>query len=65
MGNQAWDESTLRSIIRKAIQEGKLFELVFTDEGRRLWASWPEERMRKIVREELQHTAKITETERG
>ena len=26
-----FDESTLRDIVRKAIQEGKLFELIFTD----------------------------------
>jgi hypothetical protein len=48
-----FDESVLRSIIRKAIQEQKLFELVFTDEGRRLWATWPEEQFRRIVKEEL------------
>ena len=43
------DEQILRNIIRDAINQNKLFELVFTENGRRLWQSWPEERFRKIV----------------
>lgn len=48
-----FDESVLRNIIKKAIQEQKLFELIFTEKGKRLWASWSEEKVRQIVKEEL------------
>jgi len=48
--SKTFDEQILEDIIERAIQEGKLFELLFTDSGRRLWSSWPEERMRKKVK---------------
>ena len=40
-----WIEET----VRKAIQQGKLFELIFTPQGRRLWAGYPENRIRQMV----------------
>jgi hypothetical protein len=43
----------LTEIIRKAIAEGKLFELVFSENGKRLWSSWPEERFKEMVLKEL------------
>jgi len=46
-------KEVLRGIIRKAIQEGKLFDLIFSEEGRRLWARYPEEQIRRMVKEEL------------
>lgn len=56
--DMTWDERTLRDIVRKAIQEGKLFELVFTEQGRRLWSSWTEKKFREIVLEELRRSGK-------
>lgn len=49
----AWDEMVMREIIRKAIREGKLYELVFTDAGRRLWKTYPEDRFKRMVKEEI------------
>lgn len=51
--SEAVDRKVLRGIIRKAIEEGKLFELLFTEDGRRLWKSYPEHQMKKMVQEEL------------
>ncbi|MHA1289278.1 MAG: hypothetical protein ACTSPB_17975 [Candidatus Thorarchaeota archaeon] len=51
--SKTFDEKILEDIIERAIQEGKLFELLFTNNGRRLWSSWPEERMRKKVKAAL------------
>ncbi len=48
-----FDERVLRSIIRRAIWEGKLFELVFTNNGRILWSSWSDEKFKEIVQDEL------------
>ena len=53
------DERTLRDIVRKAIDEGKLFDLVFTEDGRRLWKSWSEERFKRIVREEIRKSTRM------
>jgi len=52
------DEKILRDIVKKAIDEGKLFDLVFTEDGRRLWKSWPEERFKRIVREEIRKSTR-------
>jgi hypothetical protein len=49
------DEKILRDIISNAIQERKLFELIFTNEGRRIWENWPEEKVKKIVKELLKN----------
>jgi len=32
-----FDEQVLRNIVRKSIQRGKLFELIFSKNGRRIW----------------------------
>ena len=40
----------LVEIIKRAIQERKLFELLFTEEGERLWKSYPEDKVKKLVR---------------
>ena len=47
------DEWFLQSIVRQAIKEGKLFELIFTENGRRLWKGWPEHKFKKLVLKEL------------
>jgi len=46
-------EKVLDDIIEKAIQEGKLFSLIFSDEGKRLISRWPEEYVKKRVRKIL------------
>ena len=33
-------EACLERIIERAIEEGKLFELLFTENGRKLWEKW-------------------------
>ena len=43
----------LKETIRKAIDQGKLFELVFTPKGRRLWANYPEKRVKEMVKSQL------------
>jgi len=48
-----WDEQVLRGLVRKAIWNGKLFELLFSDQGKRLLASYPEKKVKKIVQQEL------------
>ncbi len=53
MKNYDFPEAVLKDIIRQAVKEGKLFELLFTEEGKRLWNSWPEERMKRFVLKEL------------
>ena len=46
-----FDEDCLRDIIRKAIKNGKLFELIFTEDGQRLWSYHPN--FKKMVKQEL------------
>ncbi len=49
-------ERMLRDVVSQAIEKGKLFELIFTEEGRRLWGpQYSEEKFRKMVREELKN----------
>jgi len=43
----------LIEIVKKAIQERKLFELLFTEEGKRLWKSYPEDKVKELVRSVL------------
>ena len=46
-------EACIERIVEKAIEEGKLFELLFTEEGRRLWEKWGEDRIRELVMKKL------------
>jgi len=46
-------KETLREIVRSTIANKKLFELVFSEEGRRLWAGIPEDQLKQIIKEEL------------
>jgi hypothetical protein len=46
-------EQTMERIVERAIQEGKLFELLFTENGRRLWQAWGEERIRDLIFQKL------------
>ena len=46
-------EACLERIIEKAIEEGKLFELLFTENGRKLWEKWGEDRIRALVMKKL------------
>lgn len=43
----------LSEIIDKAISAGKLFELIFTEEGKRIWSGYPEDKFRKMVQVSL------------
>jgi len=42
-------EEFLKGIIEESIKEGKLFDLLFTEEGRRLWQTWSGEQMKRFV----------------
>ncbi len=46
-------EMSLERIVERAIEEGKLFELLFTEEGRRLWEWLGEDKMRELVMKKL------------
>ena len=46
-------EACIERIVEKAIEEGKLFELLFTEEGCRLWEKWGEDRIRELVMKKL------------
>jgi len=46
-------EACIEKIVERAIEEGKLFELLFTEEGRRLWEKWGEDRIRELVMKKL------------
>ena len=46
-------EACIERIVEKAIEEGKLFELLFTEEGRKLWEKWGEDRIRALVMKKL------------
>lgn len=46
-------EMCLERLVERAIEEGKLFELLFTEEGRRLWQGWREDQIRALVIEKL------------
>lgn len=41
-------------LVRKAIQEGKLFELLFTANGKQALGNIPERELREIVKKELE-----------
>jgi len=46
-------EACIEKIVEKAIEEGKLFELLFTEEGRKLWKGWREDQIRALVMQKL------------
>ena len=46
------DELYIRKLIQYAIKEGKLFELLISEEGKRLWKK-NEHKMKRWVKEEL------------
>jgi hypothetical protein len=46
-------EMCLERLVERAIEEGKLFELLFTEEGRRLWQGWREDQIRALVMQKL------------
>jgi len=46
-------EMCLERIVERAIEEGKLFELLFTEEGRKLWQGWREDQVRNLVFKKL------------
>ena len=53
MSFRLFPEACLERIIERAIEEGKLFELIFTEEGRKLWEKWGEDRIRALVMKKL------------
>ena len=46
-------EACLEKIVERAIEEGKLFELLFTEEGKKLWERWGEDKIRALVMQKL------------
>ncbi len=55
MTSKPIDELYIRQLIRYALKEGKLFELLVSEEGKRLWKrnkhkmkQWVEEEMRNV-----------------
>jgi hypothetical protein len=56
MANRAFPESCLEQIIERAIKEGCLFELLFTERGRQLWrgkCGWSEDYVRHLIMKKL------------
>jgi predicted nucleotidyltransferase len=51
--SKTFPEQIMERIVERAIQEGKLFELLFTEDGRKLWQIWGEERIRDLVFKKL------------
>ena len=46
-------EACIEKIVERAIEEGKLFELLFTERGRQLWKGWREDQIRELVMKKL------------
>jgi hypothetical protein len=46
-------EACIERIIERAIEEKKLFELLFTEEGRKLWRGWSEDTIKALVMKKL------------
>jgi hypothetical protein len=46
-------EMCLERIVERAIEEGKLFELLFTERGRKLWQGWREDQIRALIFKKL------------
>ncbi|ALG96936.1 hypothetical protein [Hydrogenobaculum phage 1] len=53
MPGRLFPESCIERVVERAIEEGKLFELLFTEEGRRLWKGWGEDQIRALVMHKL------------
>jgi len=51
--SNSFPEQVMEKIVERAIQEGKLFELLFTENGRKLWQIWGEERIRDLIFKKL------------
>jgi len=50
---EMFPEACLERIIERAIEEGCLFELLFTEKGRQLWRGWREDQIRNLVFKKL------------
>jgi len=46
-------EACIERVVERAIEEGKLFELLFTEEGKKLWKGWREDQIRALVMQKL------------
>lgn len=46
-------EACIERVVERAIEENKLFELLFTEEGRKLWKGWREDQIRALVMQKL------------
>jgi hypothetical protein len=46
-------EACIEKIVDRAIEEGKLFELLFTEQGRQLWKGWREDQIKALVMQKL------------
>lgn len=52
-------EQCVERLVEKAIEEGKLFELIFSEEGRKLWDGFiKQDKMKKLVRYKISQMAK-------
>jgi len=51
--SEAFPEQIIERIVERAIQEGKLFELLFTENGHHLWQFWGEEKIRDLIFQKL------------
>lgn len=50
---EKFPEMCLERLVERAIEGGKLFELLFTEEGRKLWEWRGEDKMRELVMKKL------------
>ena len=50
---ELFPEACIERIVERAIEEGKLFELLFTEEGKRLWKGCREDQIRALVMQKL------------
>jgi hypothetical protein len=46
-------EACIERVVERAIEEGKLFELLFTEEGKQLWKGWREDQIKALVMQKL------------
>jgi len=53
-------EACIEKIVERAIEEGKLFELLFTEEGRRLWEWRGEDKVRDLVLKKLKIKRRVS-----
>jgi len=53
MAKKAFPEACLEEIIERAVREGLLFELLFSENSKRLLEGFPQEKVREIILKKL------------